>query len=120
MALKDPSDKELLKYLRVEGGKGSARLDNRDAGATFGWDKEEAVALFAVEMAALVDLQKRLFADNSNSVLFVLQAMDAAGKDSTIRSVFSGLNPAGVDVNPFGVPTDEERVIAEQTAALVG
>jgi PPK2 family polyphosphate:nucleotide phosphotransferase len=109
MALKDPSDKELLKYLRVEGGKGSARLDNRDAGATFGWDKEEAVALFAVEMMALVDLQKRLFADNSNSVLFVLQAMDAAGKDSTIRSVFSGLNPAGVDVNPFGVPTDEER-----------
>ena len=32
-----------------------------------------------------------------------------AGKDSTIRSVFSGLNPAGVDVNPFGVPTEEER-----------
>ena len=109
MALKNPSDKELLKHLRVAGGKGSARLDDRDAAATFGWDKESAVAMFAEEMTALVDLQKRLFADNSNSVLFVLQAMDAAGKDSTIRSVFSGLNPAGVDVNPFGVPTDEER-----------
>ncbi|MFT4774795.1 MAG: PPK2 family polyphosphate:nucleotide phosphotransferase, partial [Ilumatobacter sp.] len=46
---------------------------------------------------------------SSSSVLVVLQAMDAAGKDSTIRSIFSGLNPAGVDVNPFGVPTDEEQ-----------
>ncbi len=106
---KQPSRKELLKALRVEGGKGTALLDDRDAGETFGWDKEQAVAEFAAEMAELVELQKRLYADGSNSVLFVLQAMDAAGKDSTIRSVFSGLNPAGVDVNPFGVPTDEER-----------
>lgn len=42
-------------------------------------------------------------------MLVVLQTMDAAGKDSTIRSIFSGLNPAGVDVNPFGVPTNEEH-----------
>ncbi len=109
MALDHPTDKELLKELRVAGGKGSARLDERDTGATFGWDKDEAYELLADEMAALVDLQKRLFADGSNSVLFILQAMDAAGKDSTIRSVFSGLNPAGVDVHPFGVPTEEER-----------
>ena len=60
-------------------------------------------------MTELVELQKRLFADGSSSVLVVLQAMDAAGKDSTIRSIFSGLNPAGVDVNPFGVPTNEEH-----------
>lgn len=104
-----PSDKELLAALRIEGGKGTARLGDRDASETFGWDKEQAVVDFAAEMAELVELQKRLFADGSKSVLFVLQAMDAAGKDSTIRSVFSGLNPAGVDVNPFGVPTEEER-----------
>jgi len=109
MALDHPSDKKLLNELRVEGGKGSARIGERDPGATFGWEKDEASDMFAEEMEALVDLQKRLFADGSNSVLFVLQAMDAAGKDSTIRSIFSGLNPAGVDVNPFGVPTDEER-----------
>ncbi len=60
-------------------------------------------------MTELVELQKRLFADGSSSVLVVLQAMDAAGKDSTIRSISSGLNPAGVDVNPFGVPTNEEH-----------
>ncbi len=102
----NPSTKELLRALRVDG---PADLDRRDPGETFGWDKEGAAEVFAAEMDALVDLQKRLFADGSNSLLFVLQAMDAAGKDSTIRSVFSGLNPAGVDVNPFGVPTEEER-----------
>ena len=97
MSSDKPSTKKLLELLRVEGGKGSARLDDRDAGETFGWDKAEAIGLFAEEMAELVELQKRLYADGSNSLLFVLQAMDAAGKDSTIRSVFSGLNPAGVD-----------------------
>ena len=101
--------KELLQALRVGGGKDSARLDERDAGETFGWEKEQSYLDLANEMAELVDLQKRLYADGSSSVLVVLQAMDAAGKDSTIRSIFSGLNPAGVDVNPFGVPTDEER-----------
>jgi PPK2 family polyphosphate:nucleotide phosphotransferase len=109
MGTKDPSVKELLQALRVEGGKGSARLDQRDAGETFGWDKEQSYLDLADEMAELIELQKRLFADGSSSVLVVLQAMDAAGKDSTIRSIFSGLNPAGVDVNPFGVPTDEEH-----------
>ncbi|MFT7326876.1 MAG: polyphosphate kinase 2 (PPK2 family), partial [Ilumatobacter sp.] len=105
MVTKNPSVEELLQALRVEGGKGSARLDQRDSGETFGWDKEQSYLDLADEMAELVELQKRLFADSSSSVLVVLQAMDAAGKDSTIRSIFSGLNPAGVDVNPFGVPT---------------
>ena len=49
------------------------------------------------------------FRESVRSLLIVLQAMDAAGKDSTIRAVMSGLNPAGVMVHPFGVPTDEER-----------
>ncbi len=109
MKLDHGSNKQLLAALRVAGGKGSVRLDKRNADETFGWDEERAVAEFADEMTALVELQKRLFADGTRSVLFVLQAMDASGKDSTIRAVFSGLNPAGVDVNPFGVPTDEER-----------
>ena len=100
------SDEHLLDRLRVDG---DPRLGERDADETFGWDKDEARRLFAEELDALVDLQKRLFAARSASLLVVLQAMDAAGKDSTIRSIFSGLNPAGVDVNPFGVPTEEER-----------
>jgi PPK2 family polyphosphate:nucleotide phosphotransferase len=100
------SDDDLLDQLRVDG---DPEIADRDAAETFGWEKEEAEQLFAEEMEVLVDLQKRLFADQSASLLIVLQAMDAAGKDSTIRAVLSGLNPAGVDINPFGVPTDEER-----------
>jgi PPK2 family polyphosphate:nucleotide phosphotransferase len=100
------SDKDLLDQLRVDG---DPKLSKRDAADTFGWEREEAEALFAEEMVALVELQKKLFADKSASLLVVLQAMDAAGKDSTIRAVMSGLNPAGVNVHPFGVPTDEER-----------
>ncbi|BAN02845.1 PPK2 family polyphosphate kinase [Ilumatobacter coccineus] len=99
------SDKKLLEQLRVDG---DPKIADRDAAETFGWEKEEAYELFAEEMEALVELQKQLFADKSASLLIVLQAMDAAGKDSTIRAVLSGLNPAGVDINPFGVPTEEE------------
>ena len=64
------------------------------------------------ELAALVDqldkLQQRLFADERFAVLAVFQAMDAAGKDSTIRKVFSGVNPAGFRVHAFGRPSELE------------
>lgn len=70
--------------------------------------KAQSFVDLADEMTELVDLQKRLFPDGSSSVLVVLQAMDAAAKDSTIRSIVSGLHPAGVDVHPFGVPTEKE------------
>lgn len=64
------------------------------------------------ELAGLVDqldqLQHRLFADERFAVLAVFQAMDAAGKDSTIRKVFSGVNPAGFRVHAFGRPSELE------------
>lgn len=64
------------------------------------------------ELAELVeelyDLQRRLFADARHSVLVVFQAMDAAGKDSTIRKVFSGVNPAGFRCTAFGRPSSRE------------
>ena len=50
-----------------------------------------------------------LYADGRYAVLAVFQAMDAAGKDSTIRKVFSGVNPAGFRVEAFGVPSERER-----------
>lgn len=84
-------------------------LDDYDPGETFGWEKEAAKLRFVDEMAVVSDLQRRFFADESTGFLLVLQAMDAGGKDGTIRSVLSGVNPAGVDVNSFGVPSDEER-----------
>ena len=56
----------------------------------------------------LSDLQERLYADGRRSVLIVLQAMDAAGKDSAIEHVMTGVNPQGVDVHPFKQPSHEE------------
>lgn len=57
----------------------------------------------------LADLQRLLWADARHAVLVVLQAMDTGGKDGTIRKVFSGVNPQGIDVRGFGVPSDLER-----------
>jgi PPK2 family polyphosphate:nucleotide phosphotransferase len=57
---------------------------------------------------ALDDLQRMLYAQDRNAVLLVFQAMDAAGKDSTIRKVFSGVNPAGFRVHAFGRPSEME------------
>lgn len=56
----------------------------------------------------LVDLQDRLWAENRQSLLLVLQALDAAGKDGTIRKVFSGVNPQGCRVHSFKQPSPEE------------
>lgn len=54
------------------------------------------------------ELQKKLYADNRFSLLIVFQAMDAAGKDGTIRAVMSGVNPAGCQVSSFKGPSSEE------------
>lgn len=56
----------------------------------------------------LADLQGQLWAESAQSLLIVLQATDTGGKDGTIRHVFRGVNPQGVDVHGFGVPTEEE------------
>ncbi len=56
----------------------------------------------------LADLQRRLWAEGERGLLVVLQALDTGGKDGTIRHVFSGVNPQGVHVRSFGVPTEWE------------
>ena len=56
----------------------------------------------------LVDLQRRLYAENKGSMLIVLQAMDTGGKDGTIKHVFQGVNPQGCRVWSFKKPSDEE------------
>ena len=60
------------------------------------------------QVEELADLQRVLYAHDHHSVLLIFQAMDAAGKDSTIRSVFSGVNPAGFQVFSFKRPSSEE------------
>lgn len=70
--------------------------------------KEECEERLAKEVRRLADLQRVLYAKDHHAILCVFQAMDAAGKDSTIRSVFSGVNPAGFQVSSFKKPSPEE------------
>ncbi len=80
-------------------------LDRHRPDETFGWTKAEAKAELALELAAIAELQTRLFAERQRALLVVLQAMDAGGKDGVIRSVLTGINPAGLRVASFGVPS---------------
>jgi PPK2 family polyphosphate:nucleotide phosphotransferase len=70
--------------------------------------KAEAKALLEKQKEKLASLQEVLYADGSQSLLVVFQAMDAGGKDGCIRNVFTGMNPAGVRVASFKAPTSEE------------
>jgi PPK2 family polyphosphate:nucleotide phosphotransferase len=70
--------------------------------------KKDGVALLEEGVQLLSEYQARLAAQDSWGVLVVLQAMDAAGKDGTIRHVMSGVNPQGVAVHSFKVPSAEE------------
>ncbi len=71
-------------------------------------NKEEGEVLLKKDIVDLSELQEKLYASNRYCVLIVLQAMDAAGKDSVIKHVMSGLNPQGVNVVPFKTPTHQE------------
>lgn len=71
-------------------------------------EKAEARDILKDGIARLRDIQERLYAQREWSVLIVFQALDAAGKDSTIEHVMSGVNPQGVHVTSFKRPSDEE------------
>ncbi len=62
----------------------------------------------AEQVERIRELQKKLYADDRYALLLVFQAMDAAGKDGTIRAVLSGVNPAGCQVSSFKAPSDNE------------
>ena len=83
-------------------------LRRRKPDDTFGWEKDTAKAELTEVMAKVEQLQVLLAAQGTQSLLVVLQAMDAAGKDGVIRSVFAGLNPAGVKITSFKAPVGEE------------
>jgi PPK2 family polyphosphate:nucleotide phosphotransferase len=71
-------------------------------------DKSRNKKLLKAAVSEFNKLQRVLYAHNRYSVLLIFQAMDAAGKDSTIRHVMTGVNPAGFQVSSFGVPSEEE------------
>jgi PPK2 family polyphosphate:nucleotide phosphotransferase len=71
-------------------------------------DKSESKAILKEHKAVLDELQQKLYGKARQSLLVVFQAMDAAGKDSTIRAVFSGMNPQGFLVSSFKQPSSRE------------
>ncbi|WP_294215556.1 polyphosphate kinase 2 family protein [uncultured Chryseobacterium sp.] len=71
-------------------------------------NKEQGLKLLAEEKEKLRKLQEKLYADGSQSLLVILQAMDAAGKDSLIEHVFGGVNPQGCHVTSFKTPNSKE------------
>ncbi len=90
-----PGDKIKLSSLRTD-----ATDDFADADA--------AASVLAKHQDALAELQERLYAAQTKAVLIVLQGMDTAGKDGTIRHIFTGINPQGCEVAAFKVPTPLE------------
>lgn len=86
------------------------RLDNCDPGDTGKFEsKGDAKQKLQADIAALCDLQDKLFAQGRHGVLVVLQGMDTAGKDGVVTHVMSGVNPAGVFVQNFRQPSSEEQ-----------
>src|SRR6476620_526420 len=71
-------------------------------------NKQKAGDQLEDDVARLVALQEKLYAQDRWSILLIFQAMDAAGKDSAIKHVMSGLNPQGTEVFSFKRPSDEE------------
>ena len=71
-------------------------------------NKDEAKQLLNIEKEKLYLLQEKLYADGSQSLLIILQGMDAAGKDSLVEHVFSGVNPQGCEVTSFKTPSTKD------------
>ncbi len=82
------------------------RLKHRDPDETFGKKRDDKA--HEKTLGRLRELQHLLYADKRYALLIILQALDAGGKDGTIRNVMSGVNPQGCEVVSFKAPTTEE------------
>jgi PPK2 family polyphosphate:nucleotide phosphotransferase len=108
-----PSVKEILESVLVKPGK-KLRLKDHDPAWAGDKDvpkkerKKTAKQFLTEDVAALAQAQDLLYASDSYAILLIFQAMDAAGKDSTIKHVMSGVNPQGCQVYSFKHPSAEE------------
>jgi PPK2 family polyphosphate:nucleotide phosphotransferase len=99
---------KLEKSYRVDDGK-HFRLKEFDPADTGHWDSvEEAKEQLQKDIKRMEELQDKLYAQDRWSVLLIFQAMDAAGKDGTIKHVMSGVNPEGCQVHSFKAPSQAE------------
>ncbi len=105
-----PSDfKKFARRFLIEPGSQVKIAKDFDPGDTCGYDKpENAKEILQDGVELLAEYQEKLYAENSRALLVVLQALDAAGKDSTIEHVMSGVNPTGCQVTSFKAPSAQE------------
>ena len=101
--------KKLIEHVIAKPGKKTS-LKDHDAGWTGSIkDKRKAEAMLQDGVKQLAKYQDKLYAQDRHALLVIFQAMDAAGKDGTIRHVMSGINPQGCQVYSFKAPSAEER-----------
>jgi PPK2 family polyphosphate:nucleotide phosphotransferase len=98
---------KLAKAYRVEHGK-HFRMKDYDPVDTADWKEEQAAEALQKGIAQMAELQDKLYAQDQWSLLLVIQAMDAAGKDGLIKHVMSGVNPEGCQVYSFKKPSETE------------
>ncbi len=96
-----------LSDFRVKPGE-NINLKKIETDDTGKWDEESAMKRFEKNREKIIELQDTLYAEHKQSLLVVLQAMDAAGKDSTIKNVTQGINPQGCNVVSFKQPSATE------------
>ena len=89
-------------------GSGAFRLRSHRTNDKGGLDKDKAEKILEANRKRLNDFQERLYAQDRWSLLVIFQGMDAAGKDSAIKSIFEGVNPQGCEVASFKQPTSHE------------
>ncbi len=100
-------EKDIFKDLLAKPGKNHLVADFNSS-FTGGISKQDAKEQLAKDIEKLSDLQSKLYAHDRYSILIIFQAMDAAGKDGTIKHVMSGINPQGCQVFSFKQPSVEE------------
>ena len=103
----EKSGNRFRELLRVKPGE-KVDLASFDCGATFGREKAEAEVTLNGNLTRLADLQERIYAEARHAILIVLQGIDAAGKDGTIRIIAGAFNPQGTPVTSFKEPTPKE------------
>lgn len=89
-------------------GSGKFRLKSHKTDAKGGLDKDKAEKILEANRKRLNDFQEKLYAQDRWSLLLIFQGMDAAGKDSAIKSIFDGVNPQGCEVTSFKQPSTLE------------
>src|SRR5216683_6965017 len=89
-------------------GSGKFHLKSQRTDEKGGLDKDKAEKILEANRKRLNDFQEKLYAQDRWSLLLIFQGMDAAGKDSAIKSIFDGVNPQGCEVTAFKQPTSYE------------